>query len=200
MFQAALHYISWDWGDGTIENGWFAMTHTYADISENYILRVTAHYSGGGEEEAEAVVRFVPPTILPITLSDMIPVYIPDNNDVLSTLGTRLYQPPTSLTYFDNSFFTTIPRSTLEYVLTAAAQIQKDFVNDDMFLFNEKFEQYMFRDPTFGGAYSLWFTDPVSFGVGDPFMLGNIDFSSLFHEMGHNFTLNTPSKLLLWRI
>jgi hypothetical protein len=124
----------------------------------------------------------------------VIPVYIPDNNVVLSTLGTRLSQPPTCLTYFDNSFFTVIPRSTLEYVLTAAAQIQKDFVNDDMFLFNEKFEQYMFRDPTFGGAYSLWFTDPVTFGVGDPFMLGNIDFSSLFHEMGHNFTLNTPAN------
>ena len=36
--------------------------------------------------------------------------------------------------------------------------------------------------------------NPVSFGVGDPFMLGNIDFSSLFHEMGHNFTLNTPAN------
>jgi hypothetical protein len=186
--------FDWDWGDGTIESGWFPMEHTYFDVSQNYILRVTAHYLGGGEEEAEAVVHFVPPTILPIPLSEVIPVYIPDNDDVLSTLGTRLYQPPTGLTYFDNSFFTAVPRSTLEYVLTAAAQIQKNFVNDDMFLFNEKFEQYMFRDPTFGGAYSLWFTDPVTFGVGDPFMLGNIDFSSLFHEMGHNFTLNTPAN------
>jgi len=48
-------YISWDWGDGNFENGWFPMTHTYADISQNYILKVVAHYSGG-EEEAEAVV------------------------------------------------------------------------------------------------------------------------------------------------
>ena len=187
-------FLSWDWGDGSSENGWFPMTHTYTDVSENYILKVTAHSSSGGEEEAEAVVRFVPPSISPITLSDVIPVYIPDNDDVLSTLGTRLYPPPPNLTYFDNSFFTAIPRSTLEYVLTAAAQIQKDFANDNMFLFNEKFEQYMFRDPTFGGAYSLWFTDPVSFGVGDPFMFGNIDFSSLFHEMGHNLTLNTPAN------
>ena len=186
-------YLSWDWGDGSFENGWFSMEHFYTNVSENYILKVTAHYSGGGEEEAEAVVRFAPPNISPIALSDMIAVQIPDNEDILNNLGTRLYPLPPNLTFFDDNFFPIIPRSTIEYVLTAASQIQKDFVNDDMFLFNEKFEQYMFRDAAFGGAYSLWFTDPVSFGVCDPFMLGNIDFSSLFHEMGHNFTLNTPS-------
>jgi len=185
-------YISWDWGDGTIENGWFPMTHTYTDISQNYILKVTAHYSDGGEEEAEALVRFVPPIILPITLSDTIAVHIPDNEDVLDTMGTRLYLPPENLTFFDDNFFPIIPRSTIEYVLTTAAKYQKDFVNNSLFLPYGKFEQYMFRDPTFGGAYSLWFTNPVSFGVGDPFMLGNIDYSSLFHEMGHNTTLNTP--------
>ena len=185
-------YLSWDWGDGTFENGWFAMTHNYADVSENYIIRVTAHFSGGGDEEAEAVVRFVPPSIAPITLSDTIAVHIPENEDVLDTMGTRLFIPPENLTFFDDSFFPIIPRSTIEYVLTTAAKFQKDFVNNSLFLPYGKFEQYMFRDPLANGAYSLWYTNPVSFGVGDPFMLGNIDYSSLFHEMGHNITLNTP--------
>jgi hypothetical protein len=185
-------YISWDWRDGTINDGWFYQEHTYSDLTQNYIVKVTANYSDGGAVEEEVLIRFVAPTVSPITLSEIIPVYVPNNDDVLSTLATRLYTPPATLTYFDDSFFSTIPRATLEYVLSVAAQIQKDFVNDDMYLFDGKFEQYMFRDPTFGGAYSLWFTDPVSFGVGDAFMIADIDYSSMFHEMGHNISLNTP--------
>lgn len=43
------------------------------------------------------------------------------------------------------------------------------------------------------GMYSLWFTSPVSFGVGDYGFQGTIQWSSFIHEMGHNnFTLNTP--------
>ncbi|MCU0344499.1 MAG: T9SS type A sorting domain-containing protein [Ignavibacterium sp.] len=185
-------FISWDWGDGSSENGWFPMTHTYADISQNYILIVVANYAGGFEDTAETIIRFVPPSIAPITLSDTIAVHIPENEDVLDTMGTRLFIPPADLTFFDDNFFPIIPRSTIEYVLTTAAKFQKDFVNNSLFLPYGKFEQYMFRDLTFSGAYSLWYTNPVSFGVGDPFMLGNIDYSSLFHEMGHNITLNTP--------
>ena len=158
----------------------------------NYIVKVTANYSGGETDEAEVLVRFVPPTIIPITLSDIITVHIPDE-DV--ALGTRLfpgYTPPLQLTFFDDNYFNDIPRTTLEYILSVAATIQRDFVNDNTYLFEDKFEEFMFRDPVFGGAYSLWFTDPVAFGVGDIFMQETIDYSSLFHEMGHNFTLNTP--------
>jgi len=185
-------YISWDWGDGNFENGWFPMTHTYADISQNYIVRVIANYSGGLKDTAEILIRFIPPSIVPITLSDTIAVHIPDNDDLLDTLGTRLYPPPITLTFFNDNFFQIIPRSTLEYVLTASAEIQRDFVNDNLFLIYGKFEQYMFRDSTFNGAYSLWSTNPVAFGVGDVLMNIIIDYSTLFHEMGHNATFNTP--------
>jgi hypothetical protein len=78
-------------------------------------------------------------------------------------------------------------------VLTASAEIQRDFCNDKLYLFSGKFEQYMFRDSTFNGAYSLWSTNPVAFGVGDVLMNMGLDFSSLFHEMGHNTTLNSPA-------
>jgi hypothetical protein len=184
----------WHWGDGTNESGWFPMIHIYDVVSQNYILKVVANYLDGGKDTAEALIRFVPPSISPITLSDTIAVHIPDNREVLDTLGTRLYQPPEVLTFFDDDFFSNIPRSTLEYILTVAAKYQKDFVNNNLFLPYDKFEQYMFRDSTAGGAYSLWFTNPVTFGVGDGFMSSSIDYSSLFHEMGHNTTLNTPAE------
>jgi hypothetical protein len=42
--------------------------------------------------------------------------------------------------------------------------------------------------------YSLWFTDPVSFASGDYGFEGSIDWTSLLHEMGHNYTLNSPAE------
>ena len=185
--------FGWDWGDGSSEPGWFPMEHTYADLDINYIVKVTANYSGGESDEAETLIRFVAPSVTPIVLSDIIAVKIPSTN---MTLGTRTfpgYIPPT-LDFFDNSFFTFIPRSTLEYILSVAATVQMDFVNDNTYLFENKFEQYMLRDASFGGAYSLWFSDPVSFGVGDNNFTGTIGYSTFFHEMGHNFTLNTPAN------
>jgi hypothetical protein len=182
--------FTWIWGDGSLSSGFFPQLHTYTDKNRNYVTRVVANYSGGGHDTVEMVVPFVPPTITPATLSPLIAVHVPSNS---ISLGSRLYAPPSNLTPFDSSFFSVLPRSTLEYILSVAATVQRDFVNDNTYLFNGTFEQYMLRDSSFGGAYSLWFTDPVSFGVGDAFMKGGIDYSSLFHEMGHNFTLNTPA-------
>jgi hypothetical protein len=41
--------------------------------------------------------------------------------------------------------------------------------------------------------YSLWFTIPPSFAVNKNTFITENDWSSLFHEMGHNYTLNFPS-------
>ena len=182
--------FKWMWGDGSVSNGFFPQSHTYADKNKNYVVKVVSTYSGGGQDSAEILVRFVPPAVVPIALSPVIAVHVPNSS---ISLGTRLYDPPTNLTAFDTSFFLIFPRSTLEYILSVAATVQRDFVNDTIYLYKAAFEQYMLRDSTCGGAYSLWFTDPISFGVGDAFMRGEIDYSSLFHEMGHNFTLNTPA-------
>ncbi|MBM2840868.1 MAG: hypothetical protein HW412_1396 [Bacteroidetes bacterium] len=183
--------FTWIWGDGIVNNEWFPHSHTYTDMTRNYCVQVISHYTSGGHDTADAVVHFVSPPISPISLDTVIAVHVPDN---LITLGTRLYPPPLQLVAFADTFFRHIPRSTLEYILSVAATEEMDFANDNVYLFNDKFEEYMFRDPSFGGAYSLWFTDPVSFGVGDAFMQGGIGYSSLFHEMGHNFTLNTPAS------
>jgi hypothetical protein len=183
--------FNWYWGDGNYSSGFFPLSHTYENTEINYVVKVIANYSSGWKDTAESLIRFVPPSISPVTLSDTISVIIPDHDISLDSRPFLGYEPP-SLAFFDNSFFTTIPRSSLEYILSAAADIQMDFVNHDSYLFEDKFEQYMLRDSLFGGAYSLWFSDPVAFGVGDVFMRGSIGYSSLFHEMGHNFTLNTP--------
>jgi hypothetical protein len=183
--------FDWYWGDGNYSSGFFPLSHTYGNTEINYIVKVIANYSSGWKDTAELLIRFVPPSISPITLSDTISVYIPDHAISLGSRPFPGYGPP-SLAFFDNSFFTAIPRSSLEYILSVAADIQMDFVNHDTYLFESKFEQYMLRDSLFGGAYSLWFSNPVAFGVGDVFMRGNIGYSSLFHEMGHNISLNTP--------
>jgi len=109
-------------------------------------------------------------------------------------LGTHLYPPPEGLTWFDDSFFDIVTRTTVEYVLSVASHIQMDFVDDYVYLFEGCFHQVVLRDPGFGGMYSLWFTDPVSFASGDYGFQGSIGWSSFLHEMGHNYTLNSPAE------
>ncbi len=185
--------FTWDWGDETIEQGWFPGQHTYTDLTKNYIVTVTSHYSGGGTDTAQTLVRFVAPQINPVTFPSDITVTIPDS-DVNLTSRMPGYNPPATLTHFDDNFFTIVPRSTIEYVLTATAYIQKDFVNYNVADVNGGFRQVLLRDPGFGGMYSLWYTSPVSFGAGDYAFQGTIQYSSFMHEMGHNFTLNTPGN------
>lgn len=186
--------FTWDWGDGTIVDGWFPQTHTYSDLIKNYIVRVTAHYSKDETDSLEVVIFFVSPEITQVSLPPNLAVSIPDSDITLLPGRMPNYGIPDGLTHFDDSYFNIIPRSIAEYILTVAATIQKDLVNDDVYLTDGNFKQVLLRDPPFGGMYSLWFTNPVSFGVGDYGFQGNIQWSSFFHEMGHNFTLNFPSQ------
>jgi hypothetical protein len=188
--QAPGDPFTWIWGDGTSEDGWFPSSHTYADVSRNYHVCVIAHYAGGARDTADAIVRFVPPVITPITLPPATAAHVPSS---MVALGARLYSVPSGLVPFDDSYFQSIPRATVEYILSVAAAMEMDCTNDDVYRYGGKFEQYMFRDPLAVGAYSLWFTDPVSFGAGNGYISETIGYSSLFHEMGHNFTLNTPA-------
>ncbi|MBN1574945.1 MAG: T9SS type A sorting domain-containing protein [Chitinispirillaceae bacterium] len=185
--------FTWNWGDGTITGGFFPQAHTYANISRNYILRVTANYSDGAKDSTEALIRFAPSSIDPITLSPDFPVTIPGSKVDL-TSRQQGYGFTNSLSCFDDSFFAVIPRATLQYVLSIIAAIEMDFANEDVFLIDGKFSQVMLRDSSTGGAYSIWYSSPVAFGVGDAFLRESIGYSSLFHEMGHNVTLNSPAK------
>ena len=183
--------FTWDWGDGQIMQGFFPQQHTYADNARNYVIKVTAHYSDGGEGHAELILYFVAPHVNPVSLPAAYVVTIPDTDVVL---GTRLYTPPV-LSHFDDAHFGAASRATVEYVLSAVAAVQADLVNDNVADVGGGFEQVVLRDPGLGGAamYSLWFTTPVSFAAGDAAVAGSVEYQSLMHEMGHNFTLNTPA-------
>ncbi len=181
--------FTWNWGDGSSASGWFPQSHTYVNVTKNYLVSVISHYTGGETDTAEALVRFVPATYSPDGLPAELAVTVPS---VKPSLTTRLYLINPDLSTFGDSFFTMVSRNTLESILTLSAIVEMDLTNDDVYMYQSKFEQVMLRDSTFGGAYSIWFSNPVVFGVGDVFLQGAIGYSSLFHEMGHNFSLNTP--------
>ena len=48
--------FTWDWGDGSSATGFFPMIHTYADLSQNYVVTVTAHYADGGTDKKQVAV------------------------------------------------------------------------------------------------------------------------------------------------
>jgi hypothetical protein len=183
----------WNWGDGSVTSGFFPQSHTYTTTTKNYILNVTAYYSGGAIDSTGILLRFVPPSVNPITLSPDIAVTIPNKNVTLVSRQQE-YGFSSTLSYFGDSFFITLSRAVLEYVASVAAGIENDFVNNNVFVLHGQFQQVMLRDSAAGGAYSIWYSNPVAFGVGDAFLIGSIGYSSLFHEMGHNLTLNSPAN------
>jgi hypothetical protein len=183
----------WDFGDGTVVGSWFPAEHTYASTGSNYIVKVTGYFKDGATNSTEVLIRFAPPAISPVALPDKLLVRIPiDEVSLVSRMSGYGFSP--SLTYFDDSFFTTnLPRDAVEYLLTVAATVQWDFVNSNVFLVDGRFQQSVLRDANFGGMYSIWYSSPVAFGSGDYGFQGTLEYSSFFHEMGHNFTLNFPA-------
>lgn len=161
----------------------------------NYIVKVTSHYPDGRTDTNEVLVCFRRAT-LPIGQEKIrrdVRVTIPTEKPRLRAVRAP-YGVSRNLTVFDDSFFQTCARETGEYVLTLAASIQMDLANNDVCKTEGQFEQVLLRDPTTGGMYSVWYTDPVCFGVGDSAFKGDIQWSSFFHEMGHNVTLNSPAQ------
>jgi hypothetical protein len=185
-----------NWGDGIEDEGWFAFEHEYSDRSQNYIIRVTAHYEDGSSATVEKEALFLKPPAVNIStaqlalLPDQLLVTIP-NQPI--QLESRLYTLPDGMTYFDETFFKHASRSTVEYLLSVAASIQYDLVNRDVSMPDGMFRQVVLRSPEFAGMYSLWYTSPPSFVVGDNGFSDTLQYSSFFHEMGHNFTLNSPA-------
>lgn len=185
--------FTFDWGDGSVTSGFFPQSHTFTSGARNYLCRVTAHYAGGQSDFADVAIRFVPAPITRLPVSPALAVTIPPQ---AVTLGSRQagYIPPAGLVPFDDSYFSpTLPRADVEYVLSQAAAIESAILEGDMESVNGGFNQVVLREPTFGGAYSLWFTTPVAFAANGNFFQGTPGYSSLFHEMGHNFSLNAPA-------
>ncbi|MGD2250281.1 MAG: PEGA domain-containing protein, partial [Candidatus Methanofastidiosia archaeon] len=196
--------LTFEWGDDSPNSyGKFPQEHIYADLSKNYVLRVVAHYPRGKINSEEVLVYFTKLTINEkekISLPDSISVIIPDHTITLKERDPEKENRPKNykiqdLSYFDDDNFKYIDRETVEYVLTLAALIQKNFVNDNIILIDEEFPQVILLEPGKNGAHSIWYTDPICVAIGENFSMSTdegIKWVVLFHELGHNFTLNTP--------
>ncbi len=191
--QGPLTPFTWKWGDGIVTSGFFPQSHKYGDRSRNYIVTVVAHYSSGNTDSSRVLVRLVLPVIDPVSLPGLTAVTIPSGKVTLQSHWPAYSAP--DLSFFGDNYFTTISRADVEYILSAAASIEMDFVNDDVYLPGGNFRQVVLRDSSVGGAYSIWYSTPVALGMSNSMFEGNPSYSSLFHEMGHNFTLNFPASL-----
>jgi hypothetical protein len=182
------------WGDGSTSRGFFPQSHVYSNAKQNYVLRVTAHYGGSSTDSVDVSVIFVAPTISPVPYPPAATVSIPKTPVTLRSRQPG-YNPPRGLQPFADSFFgPTRPRSSVENILSQAAVVQLGILENDVERVNGEWRQVLLHDPSAQGvAYSLWYTSPISFGAAGTFLEGTPDWSSLFHEMGHNLTLNAPA-------
>jgi hypothetical protein len=92
-----------------------------------------------------------------------------------------------------SSDFVGITQPGFEYLLSVIAKIQREYVNGDVYPAGQPFLQVVLKEPTVpsGTMYSQWFLDPVVFVVGTQNGPPGLQWTSFFHEMGHNLTLNT---------
>jgi len=181
-----------DWGDGETTEGWFPAEHRYARADRNYVIKVTARYPGG-TDTVTADVRFVA-TQYTFNRIPTVPrrVFIP--REVVA-LGSTMpgYDPPQDLACFEDADLRSVPREVIEYVLDVGHHIQMDLCNADVTA-KAAARQVVLKQTQFGGCGSLWFTDPVSFVCHPGYLGGEVDFSSLLHELAHNLTLNSPAN------
>ena len=196
VWDAAAPPSTWTfaWGDGCTDSGGTIQHHVYQDLTHNYFVTITGPYSDGRTDESETVVLFVPVQVEPRPLPTSLSVAIPDYPVTLVS-RTPDHQPPSNWEPFDNGFFTGIPRATAEYVLTAGATVEADLVNGDFILIDGAFQQVILRDPLASwGAQAIFYTSPPAVGASreslyyEPFF-----WSQLFHEMAHNFQMNSPA-------
>ncbi|MEZ0609888.1 BACON domain-containing protein [Fibrella sp. WM1] len=186
-------FFTWIWGDGTSTIGFFPQTKRYTDVTKNYIAKVVSTYSATEKDTVEVLVAFITGKVSPVALDPKLNVYLP--SQPVPITSSNNYGVPAALRPLPDAFFTDVSRADFEYLFRIGANIEYDFVNGNLVMPNGKFEQYALRDSTFSGAYALWYARPVVFGIGNGYINGiDTDFSSMYHEMGHNLTLNFPAN------
>jgi hypothetical protein len=185
--------FSWQWGDGSTTSGFFPQTHTYSNTTSNYVVTVTAFYSGGTTGTCQTVVWFAPPSIHPVTLPPDTTVTVATSPQTLASRNGYGFSP--TLTNFNTTSFGIISQTNIQYILTAAAAMERDFVNENYVLVNGQFQEVVMCDPSVAGYYTLWYASPVAFSGGNTNALAaSIPWAFYFNEMGKNFTLNSPSN------
>lgn len=175
--------FTWNWGDGSLNTGWFPQQHTYTNKGKNYLLKVTS--SG---ETAEAYLLLIEPSYTPVSLPANTAIIVAERTQ---QLPARWYNQ-VDVVPFSPEDFGIISRRCIEYVSSAMADIQHQYTNGQLWYCEDQgFNQVIFKTD-FAGGYSCWFTDPPSFAVSGTAFKGTIGWNTLAHEMGHNFTLDFP--------
>jgi hypothetical protein len=140
------------WGDGSSTSGFFPQQHTYADTSRNYVITVTATENTGASQQFAFSIFFTAPSVTPRILPN-VSFQIPSQP---IQFGTHYnYPPPTAATgetVFPDSAFPVYTRASVQYILSCAAAIDEDFVNDNTYLLNGVFAMDMLENISWGGA------------------------------------------------
>ena len=183
--------FTFDWGDGSRSDAFFPATHTYADTGRNYTVTTTAHYSTG-ESRVSMTASFVRPAYA-FERDAAIPRRVKVASAPVRIESTMPgYEAPVGLLGFADADLS-LPRELIEYVLDIGHALQMDFCNRDVDA-RGGLGQVVLSQPGFGGACSLWFTKPVCTAANPTYLSDPSGTSSLFHEMGHNITLNSPAR------
>ena len=183
--------FTFDWGDGSRSEAFFPAAHTYADTGRNYTVTATAHYPAG-ESRVSVTASFVRPAYA-FERDAAIPRRVKVASAPVRLESTMPgYEPPVGLLGFADADLS-LPRELIEYVLDIGHSLQMDFCNRDVDA-RGGLGQVVLSQPGFGGACSLWFTKPVCTAANPSYLSDPSGISSLFHEMGHNITLNSPAR------
>ena len=183
--------FTFDWGDGSRSEAFFPTAHTYENTGRDYTVTATAHYPTG-ESRVSVTASFVRPTYA-FERDAAIPRRV-----IVASAPVRLestmpgYEPPAGLVGFADADLA-LPRELIEYVLDIGHSLEMDFCNRDVDARGGP-GQVVLSQPGFGGACSLWFTKPVCTAANPTYLSDPSGISSLFHEMGHNITLNSPAR------
>lgn len=178
--------FSFIWGDGSSSSGWFPQQHLYSDKGKNYMIQVSSK-----KDTVNTVAFFTEPKITRQNISEKISVDIASRAELLEA---RWYSP-ISVNPFTPQSFEVIKEGTIEYVLTALADIMLGYCSEYLwYCADSTFHQLIFNAADYGGGYSLWYTDPPSFGVNRNAFKGSVLWVVLAHESAHSFTLNYPGS------
>jgi hypothetical protein len=172
------------WGDCSQDTGSFPLSHTYVDLTRNYEIKAIAHYPDRPGEYAWTVVQFA---------------YLDDKPDLAIALpmGSHVVRntdncEETQLEPIADASLGGITRQEVARVLNLAAEIQWEFVNGDVFLLDGSFRQLVLKDTNYPDFSSLWYSNPLVVAGNPP--SGTFPWVPIFHEMGHNITLNSPAN------
>jgi len=180
---------TFDWGDGAQSAGEWPQKHVYR-ASSNYISHVTSHHPVLGPATNTLPIRFMPSVLRRLALPIELRVEILDHSIAIAAPNAARKK----VDCFGPRFFQSFRRDDVEYVLLAAACVQYDFSNGDVFLADgSSFQQVVYRNTELRGMDSHWDFTPVALAAGDYAFKPPIQYSSFFHELAHNFNLNSPA-------